>query len=135
MGMPTRRELIQATLDQVRATGEPTVPWEGVPALSVGFEDLGDLLLTLHRRWYARFSARLDMLLEDPPTDIAVGVRELWEQLTAEDPAWRAVLDAYCEHPAVAEADERQRKLLATATAGEVPTLPTQMPQPAEPAA
>lgn len=135
MGTPTRRELFQATLEHVRRTGGTALPWERMPALSAEFEDLGDLLSTLHQRWYARFAARLDMVFEQSPADLAGAVRELWEQLTAEDPAWRAVLDAYREHPAVRVADERQRRLLAAATGGEVTELPGDQARAVEPAA
>lgn len=135
MGTPTRRELLQAALQHVRRTGDTSLPWERMPALSAEFDDLGDLLSTLHQRWHARFAARLDMVFEESPADLAAAVGDLWGQLAAEDPAWRAVLDAYREHPAVLAADERQRRLLAAATAGEVTELPSDRARPVAPAA
>lgn len=71
--------------------------------------DRGHVLLTLHQRWYARFAAQLDALLEEQPADLADAVRELWASVTADDPTGQVLLDAYRTHPAVAAPEERQR--------------------------
>ncbi|MQA84051.1 MAG: hypothetical protein GEV03_05310 [Streptosporangiales bacterium] len=116
---PTRQELLRAVCEHVSRTGDATLPWGQVPGLESEFGSPDAVLLELHRRWYARFAARLDALLEDSPDDLAGAARDLWEELTAEDPARRALLDAYRDHPALAAAEERQRRLLWLATAGD----------------
>lgn len=124
MGRISRRELLQQVRDHVTRSGDPTLPWESLPELREEFRDAEDVILTLHQRWYARFAAHLDTVLEEPPADIPGAVHELWARLTAEDPRGRALLDAYRTRPAVARAEEQQRRLLFLATAGQLRQLP-----------
>jgi hypothetical protein len=124
MSNPSRRELLQGVRDHVARSGDPSLPWESLPGLQEEFRDTDDVILALHQRWYARFAAHLDGMLENPPDDLPGAVYELWERLTADDPAGRYLLDAYRTRPAVARAEEQQRLLLAQATAGELPQLP-----------
>lgn len=115
---PTRRELLEAVCDHVRRTGDPTLPWGTVPGLEEEFGSPEGVLRELHRRWSARLFARLDALLESPDGDAdpARAVAAAEDELAAEDPARRVLLEAYRDHPALVAAEQRQRDLLALAT-------------------
>lgn len=111
----TRSELLLAVVEHVRRTGGTVAWWSDVPGLAEEFGSADNVLRALHRRWYARLLARLDALLEDPPAEMPSAVTTAWEKLAAENPAWRALLDAYRGHPALRDAEERQQRLLGLA--------------------
>lgn len=69
-------------------------------------------LLALHHRWRTAFFARLDALLEDPPPDLDDAVRALWTDPATGGHGLRALLDAHGDHPALAAAQERERRLV-----------------------
>lgn len=92
----TRRALVNEVLDHVDRTGDPALPWAQVSGLAAEFNQPRDLLLALQHRWTTQFTARLDALLESPPGDWETAVQRLWNELAAEMPVLRRILD---EHP------------------------------------
>lgn len=137
MGMrQTRSELLLAVVEHVRRTGDTVAWWGDVPGLADEFGSADNVLRALHRRWHVRLLARLDALLEDPPAEMPRAVTTAWEKLAAENPAWRALLHAYRGHPALRDAEARQRRLLDLAYVSAAPgagTAPRTEPPPGDP--
>ncbi|GAA5141090.1 hypothetical protein [Pseudonocardia adelaidensis] len=85
-------------------------------------------LLALHYRWRTAFFARLDALLEDAPADLDAALSALWTDPAIGGRGLSALLDAHADHPAVAAAQERERRLLHRDLGVELPPRRTTTP-------
>lgn len=83
----------KAVLDTVlsRARRDPTGPLQlsGIAHLERLFSSADGVLLALQHRWSTHLAAKLDQAAED-----GTGPDVAWDQLAAEQPTLRAVLDA-----------------------------------------
>jgi hypothetical protein len=109
-----RRDALDAVLR--RAELDPTAPPVHDPDL---FPTRNDLLLALHHRWMQQLTGRLGVALsaaevENGDVDRVEVVVRTWNDLAADQPVLRAVLDAHLTDRA---AIEREQRLLAL-TAG-----------------
>jgi len=107
-----RRTLARTVLLDLTETGDVTVPpwWEG--EIQREFGGLGGFLAELSRQWWTAYAAHLDALIElglDDPS-------QAWDDVAAQMPQLRAVLDAHPGHEALAEAERRHCEVLRWTT-------------------
>jgi hypothetical protein len=108
--MSPKFTLIRQVLAEVVRTGRPEIARQG--AVEATFGGVEAFLLALHHRWRTAFFARLDALLEDPPDDLDAAVVALWTDPTTGGRGVRALLDAHADSPALAAAQDRERRLV-----------------------
>jgi hypothetical protein len=109
-----RYELGNAVLAEVVATG--SVPQARLGEIEEVFGDFGTFLQDVRRRWGHVFDTRLDALLAERPADLDRAVRDLRREVDREQPACRALLDEYADHPALVMADAHHRRVLCAVT-------------------
>lgn len=128
--MPTlslqRRSVLRDIVRHAQETGDTVAPWRQVAGTDGPFVDEADVLLEVHREWVRSLVARLhhrEIVAERTP----VRVRDLYDEVRAEHPTLRAILDANAAHPALWEPTAQEHALLAR-IAGLAPagTLPEQ---------
>ncbi|WP_030917516.1 hypothetical protein [Streptosporangium amethystogenes] len=107
-----RRTLAHIVLRDLTETGDVTVPiwWE--EEIQREFDGLGGFLAELSRQWWTAYAAHLDALIElgvDDPS-------QAWDDVAAQMPQLRAVLDAYKDEVALAEAERRHCDVLRWTT-------------------
>ena len=102
--------LIRQVLAEVVRTGRPEIVGQG--DVEATFGGVEAFLLALHHRWRTAFFARLDALLENPPDDLDAAVVALWTDPTTGGRGLRALLDAHADHPALAAAQDRERRMV-----------------------
>jgi hypothetical protein len=102
--------LIRQVLAEVVRTGRPEIVRQGDVEATFGTVDA--FLRALHHRWRTAFFARLDALLEDPPDDLDAAVVALWTDPTTGGRGLRALLDAHADSPALAAAQDRERRVV-----------------------
>lgn len=115
-----RRKVMREVIEVAKQTGDPLAPWAQVQGAGTWFADDVDLLLEVHREWVRVLVSRLhqgQIVAERTP----VGVRDLYDDLAAEHPTLRAILDAHEAHPALWEPTAQEHALLAR-IAGLAPT-------------
>jgi len=103
-----RYRLITAVLDDVAATGDPSVVHRHPVAETLG--DLDTLLLAVHARWSTAVLARADDVLESVPDDPVRALASALHELDAALPGARLLLDGHAERPVVAAAQDRLRR-------------------------
>ena len=121
MGITTlrRRDFMRAVLTSAKASGNTIAPWRGVGDVDLHFDDEADLLVELHREWLRLLVARLHRG-EIVPQRTAANVRDLYDEICADNPTLRGILDAHTANPALWEPTAREHGLLAR-IAGLVP--------------
>ena len=105
-----RHRLVQAVLCEVGRTARPAVAAKFRADVHAEFGDFGGFLLEVQRRWYRAFDARLDMVLEHEPDDLAAAVADIWADLAETMPAARLLLDTHTDHPALRELHAHHRR-------------------------
>ncbi|MFE3194723.1 hypothetical protein ACFXHA_37365 [Nocardia sp. NPDC059240] len=90
-----RTDIVHTVLDRVARGKHPLNPadptlFEGLPELERLFGGPAGLLLTLRHRWDNHFNVKLDHALAQGKS-----VQQVRAELAAEQPALRAILDAY----------------------------------------
>jgi hypothetical protein len=108
--MSPKFTLIRQVLAEVVRTGRPEIVRQGDVEATFGSVDA--FLLALHHRWRTAFFARLDALLEDPPDGLDAAVVALWTDPTTGGRGIRALLDAHADSPALAAAQDRERRMV-----------------------
>jgi hypothetical protein len=116
--------LIRAVLAESVRTGRPEITRRGDVESAFGSVDA--FLLALHHRWRTALFARLDALLEnmpaDSPADLDAAVRAAWIDPTTGGRGLRALLDTHADSPALAAAQERERRLVRRTVGVEIPS-------------
>jgi hypothetical protein len=125
--------LVREVLAEVVRTGRPEItrPDE----VEAAFGSVEAFLLALHHRWRTALFARIDGLLERSPADLEAAVVAAWTDPTTGGRGLGALLDAYADMPALAAAQERERRLLQRTLGVEVPARPSNPRAVAHPAA
>lgn len=72
-----------------------------LPRLDAEFDDFGQFLQHVQRRWSAHWAARMDLLIERGKAQDAKAVQVQWRRLARAIPGTRELLDAYAAHPAL----------------------------------
>jgi hypothetical protein len=115
--------LIREVLAEAVRTGRPEITRRG--EVEAAFGSVDAFLLALHHRWRTALFARLDALLEnapaDSPADFDAAVLGAWTDPTTGGRGVRALLDAHADAPALAAAQERERRLVQRTVGIEVP--------------
>lgn len=108
--MSSKFMLIRQVLAEVVRTGRPEIVRQR--DVEATFGSVEAFLLALHHRWRTAFLTRLDALLEDPPDDLDAAVVALWTDSTTGGRGLRALLDAHADSPALATAQDRERRMV-----------------------
>jgi hypothetical protein len=115
--------LIREALAETARTGRPEITRRG--DVEAAFGSVEAFLLALHHRWRTALLARVDALLEnapaDSPTDFDAAVVAAWTDPATGGRGLRALLDAHAGNPALAAAQERERRLVRWTVGVEVP--------------
>jgi hypothetical protein len=111
--------LIREVLAEVARTGRPEITRRG--DVEAAFGDVEAFLLALHHRWRTALFARVDDLIEDAPADFDAAVVAAWSDPATGGRGLRALLDAHADSPALAAAQERERRLLQQTLGVEIP--------------
>lgn len=109
---PRRRDYLRAVLTTAQATGDAVAPWQVLGDVEGHFVDEDDLLLELHGAWVRLLVGRLHrgrIVADRTPADVC----DLYEELRAEHPTLRGILDAHGADPALREATAREHAMLA----------------------
>jgi len=117
--MSTKFRLVTEVLAEVARTGRPEI--RRIDEVREVFGSVDAFLLAVHHRWRTALTARLDALLEDPPTDLDAAVHALWTDPGLGGRGLRSLLDAHAEHPALAAAQDRERLLVRRDLGVDVP--------------
>lgn len=96
-----RHRVLDGVLADVAHTGRPVIPAEWDRPIAEVFGDEETFLAALGYRWLNRFTARLDQVDADQPTDADAAVDNA---LAIEQPELSALLIAYADRPAVVTA-------------------------------
>ena len=121
MGITTlrRRDFMRAVLSSAQTTGDKIAPWQRVGDVDLHFDDEADLLVELHREWLRLLVGRLHRG-EIVSQRTAANVRDLYDEITSDNPTLRGILDAHVANPALWEPTAREHAMLAR-IAGLVP--------------
>ncbi|GAA5116499.1 hypothetical protein [Pseudonocardia adelaidensis] len=115
--------LVREVLAEAARTGRPEITRRG--EVEAAFGSVEAFLLALHHRWRTALLARVDSLLEnapaDSPADFDAAVVAAWTDPATGGRGLRAVLDAHADTPALAAAQERERRLVRRTVGVEVP--------------
>jgi hypothetical protein len=112
--------LIREVLAESVRTGRLEITRRG--DVESAFGSVEAFLLALHHRWRTALFARLDALLEDSPADFDVAVVSVWNDPMTGGRGLRALLDAHADFPALAAAQERERRLVQRTVGVEIPS-------------
>lgn len=118
-----RQRLMDGVLDEVAASGDWSLPRQRQPEISETFGDDAGFALALYPRWFSALSARLDVVLEELPADLAGAAEREATRLARERPAMIAVLAAYADDPALSAARRREEQYLDWAPGAHLPAL------------
>ncbi|MGH3736402.1 MAG: hypothetical protein ACRDT6_12395 [Micromonosporaceae bacterium] len=110
-----RAGVLRQVLARLDDTPGASVRWYDVPGVTEVFADREDLLRELHRVWANRLAARVDLALESDHHELAHSVMRAWQEVAAELPALRRVLDHHAGDPAIWYATRREHRMLAVA--------------------
>lgn len=110
-----RYDLVYAVADAIALRG-PEVIDEWHDEIDEVFDDVAGFLRDVQRRWYTAVDAYLDAVLEEQPADVEAAVAEILGRVSTTDRALRIVLDAFADHPALAEGDAQHRWSLLAVT-------------------
>ena len=122
MGITTarRRDYLRAVLARAQEHDETVAPWtRDLEGLEMHFDDEDDLLVELHREWLRLLVGRLHRG-EIVARRTASNVRDLYDEVCAEHPTLRRILDSHEANPALWEPASREHAMLAR-IAGLVP--------------
>jgi hypothetical protein len=117
--------LIREVLAEAARSGRPEITRRG--DVEAAFGSVEAFLLALHHRWRTALLARVDALLENAPADshsdadFAAAVVAAWTDPATGGRGVRALLDAHADVPALAAAQERERRLVRRTVGVEVP--------------
>ena len=106
-----RQEILREVVARVEHTGEVARPWSGVHGLALEFENDGEVLQELHHWWVRALVARLHVL------ELSTSTHTVYAEVAAAHAGLRAILDAYGDHPALAEGLRREREMLGAVAA------------------
>ena len=95
-----RNAVVEAVLADVGRRG-PGVLETWLPRVEADFDDFGQFLQHVQRRWNTHWAARLDLLIERGQAQDARAVRAQWRRQTRALSGTRELLDAYADHPAL----------------------------------
>ncbi len=117
--------LVREVLAEAARTGRPEITRRD--EVEAAFGGVEAFLLALHHRWRTALLARLDALLEGAgsPDDFDAAVVAAWNDPTTGGRGVRALLDAHADHPALAAAQERERRLVQRTLGVEIPASST----------
>lgn len=111
--------LIRDVLAEAARTGRPEITRRD--DVEAAFGSVEAFLLALHHRWRTALFARVDGLLEDAPADFDSAVVAAWTDPATGGRGLRALLDAHADSPALAAAQERERRLVRQTLGVEIP--------------
>jgi hypothetical protein len=103
---------MRAVLENARATGDLVAPWVPVPEVGTLFLDADDLLVELHREWARLLVGRLHRGAITAQRTTA-NVRDLYDEVAADNPTLRQLLDAHVANPALWEPTALEHAMLA----------------------
>ena len=103
-----RNAVVKAVLADVGRRG-PGVVQAWLPRLEAEFDDFGQFLQHVQRRWNAHWSARMDLLIERGRAQDTKAVQAQWRRLARAIPGTRELLDAYAAHPALRRSPKSAR--------------------------
>lgn len=118
MGITTvrRRDYMRAVLAAARAQDDAVAPWRVLEAtlgdVEQHFDDEDDLLVELHREWLRMLVARLHRG-EIVAVRSVGNVRDLYDEVVAEHPTLRRILDTHRANPALWEPTAAEHAMLA----------------------
>lgn len=111
-----RREFMRQVIMVAQRTGDAVAPWDGVEVadqpMERHFSDEAELLVELHREWLRLLVGRLhrgEIVAQRSPAN----VRDLYDELCADHPTLRGILDAHAVEPALWEPTAREHAMLA----------------------
>jgi hypothetical protein len=111
-----RRNYLRAIVAQARHDGDDVAPWRSLGG-ALGtvdqlFVDEGELLVELHQEWLRALVARLHRG-EIVAQRTVASVRDLYDEVCADNPTLRRILDANQAQPALWEPTGREHAMLA----------------------
>ncbi|CAB4709754.1 MAG: hypothetical protein F2667_07300 [Actinobacteria bacterium] len=83
--------------------------------LADAFDDLDDLLATLHGTWSRRLQCRIDLVLESGRLGLTEAVADAWAATARDLPGLRRALDEHAARPRVRALDRAEQRLVAIA--------------------
>lgn len=119
-----RYRLVHHVLEEFATEGRPSMA--SYAAIDAVFGDFDSFLLEVQRRWHRSLVGRLDLVLEQSPTDLTTAVSRLWRELCQDLASTRLLLDAHAGKPVLAAGDERLRQAVLDATGVDLVRLPAE---------
>jgi hypothetical protein len=108
-----RARALRTAVDRIEASGGAELPYDD--GVDGAFADRTDLLVALHDLWTRRLDARVEMALELDERLPEESVTSAWQEVAAELPEVRRVLDRHQEEPALQRSQRHEYRLLAVA--------------------
>jgi hypothetical protein len=108
-----RARALRTAVDRIEASGGVELP--SGDGLDGAFADRTDLLVALHDLWTRRLDARVEVALELDERLPEESVTSAWQEVAAELPEVRRVLDRYQHDPALQRSQRHEYRLLAVA--------------------
>lgn len=92
-----RNRAIEAVLNHAHRTGQKSLPFEEVPAVTTVFEHRNDLLLALQAKWSRTLAGHLEYELFDDEENAGMSSKSLaelaWKHAADRQPTLRRLLD------------------------------------------
>lgn len=107
-----RRAVMREIVRTAQETGDVVAPWTAVEDVEAHFADDEEVLLEVHREWVRVLVARLHAG-EIVAERTAVDVRDLYDEVAADYPTLRSILDTHDTHPVLWEPTAQEHALLA----------------------
>ena len=111
-----RRDYLRAVLAQAQHSGDAVAPWRSLAGELGGVEehfvDEDELLVELHQEWLRALVARLHRGEIVAQRSVA-NVRDLYDEVCADNPTLRGILDANRAQPSLWEPTDREHAMLA----------------------
>jgi hypothetical protein len=108
----SRRGYLRAVLESARVTDDVVAPWTRVPGLDAAFASEADLLVDLHQEWIRLLVGRIHrggVVAQRTPAN----VRDLVDEVRAENPTLRRILDTHEADPALWSPTAKEHAMLA----------------------
>jgi hypothetical protein len=99
-------------------------PWQLVPEVLDHFRSDGDVLRELSRQWWSAFAGAVYVALEAGDGDLVADVSRAYAEVRHRHEALRRILEAHADHPAIAAAMAKERRLLRGALGGRLEPAP-----------
>ncbi len=94
-------------------TGSYREPWRSTPGVWEHFRSEAEILRYVQRAWRTALAGAVYVAIDAGNGDLAADVARAYEATCRRQPGVRQILQAHCNHPAIAAAMRKEQMLLA----------------------